>query len=579
MKKKLLLYCIASMLILQTAVCASSFDKVEFTPSSKTLQVSGKADKNVDAPEQTATLRVLKPGFFAEDLKDMTAEEVKNALVFVQQKTMQADGSFSFTYRPTNLTYGNHNVYVTAPDGDVLYQYVMFVDSDQNTAMLSALNGAEEKTAMLSALQTHSYLLDGIKDYDSVCEKLGEEEVIESIAGMIAGESFSNAEEIVTEALSAMVTTVVNHTQDEEEMVSVLEQYKQSIGLDEKEKKIYSELFLKDATSEKDVERAEEIAKNFLNQNYESTEKFIEDFCDTVILERLNADINYTAVMDILNSAKDYLTGFSFDKYEKLTSSQKAYVQQAVADGSKYTTISELKQVFNDAVTEAPKKKQNNNGGGGGGGSYSGGNGSGIGVPKVTVGNENAAPIGTVVVFDDLESVSWAKDAILALHEKKIVSGVGNKKFDPQGLVTREQFATMLMNAFQKLDSSATCNFSDVVPGAWYEKYIASAVAEGIVFGQSDAYFGIGQQISREDMAVMAFRAAQKYAGITEATSEEMFADETDIAAYSKAAVYTLRANGVINGKENNQFQPKNHATRAEAARIIYSLIQLGGNV
>lgn len=56
-----------------------------------------------------------------------------------------------------------------------------------------------------------------------------------------------------------------------------------------------------------------------------------------------------------------------------------------------------------------------------------------------------------------------------------------------------------------------------------------------------------------------------------------MFADEAKISSYAKAAVSEMQQAGVINGivkEEVTIFNPKNNATRAEAAKMIYEIIQ-----
>ena len=51
------------------------------------------------------------------------------------------------------------------------------------------------------------------------------------------------------------------------------------------------------------------------------------------------------------------------------------------------------------------------------------------------------------------------------------------------------------------------------------------------------------------------------------------FADDSRIADYAKESINSLKVLGVVNGKENNMFDPSGSATRAEAAKIISSMI------
>ena len=69
---------------------------------------------------------------------------------------------------------------------------------------------------------------------------------------------------------------------------------------------------------------------------------------------------------------------------------------------------------------------------------------------------------------------------------------------------------------------------------------------------------------------------ALKIKGIsTEADGEVLFSDHEAIADYAKNAVDKLTELGVLNGYEDNTFRPTDNATRAEAAKMIYALLEL----
>ena len=58
-------------------------------------------------------------------------------------------------------------------------------------------------------------------------------------------------------------------------------------------------------------------------------------------------------------------------------------------------------------------------------------------------------------------------------------------------------------------------------------------------------------------------------------SAKKTFADENEISDYAKEAVNALYNNGLINGIDGSRFAPANHATRAEAAKIIYNLLNM----
>jgi len=117
-------------------------------------------------------------------------------------------------------------------------------------------------------------------------------------------------------------------------------------------------------------------------------------------------------------------------------------------------------------------------------------------------------------------------------------------------------------------DNVADSNFSDVTEDAWYKDYVNTAVSLGIVNGVSANRFGVGESITRQDMAVMTIRALNA-AGITLDGNETIrFADESKISIYAIEGVNALVAAGIINGSDG-KFLPTDNLTREQAAKII----------
>jgi hypothetical protein len=176
--------------------------------------------------------------------------------------------------------------------------------------------------------------------------------------------------------------------------------------------------------------------------------------------------------------------------------------------------------------------------------------------------------------FKDVTQV-WAKDAISALGARGIVKGVGDGEFNPNGQVTRAEFITMLMNMFELSDESATTSFSDVKQEEWYHGNIATAQKLGIVNGKPNGRFGVHENITREDMAVMVYKAIQIKQLALASGEATAFKDQANIASYAKQAVKAIQGAGIINGVGNDEFAPKKNASRAEAAVMIYNLLGL----
>lgn len=177
------------------------------------------------------------------------------------------------------------------------------------------------------------------------------------------------------------------------------------------------------------------------------------------------------------------------------------------------------------------------------------------------------------VAFTDLAGADWALAAIEGLAAREAINGVGHASFHPEGDVTRAEFIAMLMRTFDLADAKAVATFGDVERNAWYYSAVASAQQLGIVNGKDDGSFGVYDKISRQDMAVMIYRAAKALnAELVQSAETVPFADRAEISDYASEAVTAIRQSGIINGMSESIFAPKASSTRAQAAAVIYRL-------
>lgn len=180
--------------------------------------------------------------------------------------------------------------------------------------------------------------------------------------------------------------------------------------------------------------------------------------------------------------------------------------------------------------------------------------------------------------FDDMDGAPWAADAVNALCDKGIIRGVAPRVFEPNRSVTRAEYLKMALTAFELATHERTQEelFEDVALGDWYYYYVASGVRQGVVSGTGNSLFEPNREITREEMAVMLYRASQKgYVSYEQADLEkECFSDQDGISEYALEAVLTLNQHGVLSGMGNGAFAPGETATRAQAAQAIYNLLR-----
>lgn len=193
-------------------------------------------------------------------------------------------------------------------------------------------------------------------------------------------------------------------------------------------------------------------------------------------------------------------------------------------------------------------------------------------VPQIETPTEEQ--INETSVFYDLSLAPWAKEAILSLNEKGVVSGYGNGAFKPNNTLKREEFASMAVNAFYKGEIvKSEAGFADVAPNAWYAAAVDLAAEKGIISGMGDGTFGVGNELTREDMVLILYRLIPNKKEV----SAKHFTDDDAISEYAKEAVGYMAAEKLVNGLEDDSFNPKGIATRAMAAKVLYDLLNYLG--
>lgn len=165
----------------------------------------------------------------------------------------------------------------------------------------------------------------------------------------------------------------------------------------------------------------------------------------------------------------------------------------------------------------------------------------------------------TVSAFSDVAEDNQYATAIDDLVEKKIINGVGDDKFDPDGSVTRWQMALMIARALTADDtidwSKGTQLFADV--DQWYGA-INYAYSKGIVTGIGNNLFAPNEGIKYHDALIMALRALGYTVDVT--------GDPYYLAGFFKAEELGLTANVDIEKADKA-------LTRAETAQILYNML------
>ena len=184
----------------------------------------------------------------------------------------------------------------------------------------------------------------------------------------------------------------------------------------------------------------------------------------------------------------------------------------------------------------------------------------------------------TVPNYVDLGNFAWAAESIDTLSKYGIMNGYIEENinyFKANALMSRAEFAKIIVSAFGIYDSSATNSMFDNPTTWWAYPFIASSVKSGLAKGYSSEWFGANDPIMREDASVMIVNAVA-YAGMSlpNVNFSKDFADEGNIDLYAKDAVDKLQMEGIVQGDKFNKFYPKSYAERAEIAVMIDRVLQ-----
>ena len=167
--------------------------------------------------------------------------------------------------------------------------------------------------------------------------------------------------------------------------------------------------------------------------------------------------------------------------------------------------------------------------------------------------------------------------AIEALAARGIIDGKSDGNFDPEGSMTRAEFATIVVRALG-LTPADTGAFVDVASTAWYAPYVGAASTYGLINGVGEGRFNPDGTITRQEAAVMVSRAAELCGMDTEMDTAAVrnmlaqFPDYMTSAEWARAQLAFCYREGILSQTELN-IRPQDAVTRAEVAQMLFNLL------
>lgn len=210
-------------------------------------------------------------------------------------------------------------------------------------------------------------------------------------------------------------------------------------------------------------------------------------------------------------------------------------------------------------------------GGGGGGGGAATEPTTPVPTPTPTPGNGDLEP--SDGDFADTKG-HWAQEAIAAVAEKGVIKGKENGQFGPDDTVTRAELIAMAVRALGMSEQPYQGGFADVAATDWYAGVVQTALEIGLIAEAEN--FRPNDMVTREEMSKIFTGIAQSLE-VLEALPDDYqttFVDAESISEWARDYVKTAAYNGLMSGMEDGSFNPQGNATRAEAATVIYRILQ-----
>ncbi len=174
---------------------------------------------------------------------------------------------------------------------------------------------------------------------------------------------------------------------------------------------------------------------------------------------------------------------------------------------------------------------------------------------------------------DDIKDINndhWAHDCIKTLLKHGIIKGYPDGTIRPENYITRAEAAVLVGRALELEEIDKLLDgYLDNIP-KWSRGYILVTTEKGIFKGYPGKLFKANDNIIREEMAAVLFRAFDRQ---LDGDLKIEFLDKDKISNWALEHVKCGVQHDIIVGYPDSTFRPKGCITRAEAFTMICKLL------
>lgn len=178
---------------------------------------------------------------------------------------------------------------------------------------------------------------------------------------------------------------------------------------------------------------------------------------------------------------------------------------------------------------------------------------------------------GISIPFTDVQEDDWFYEYVYNAYNEGLMNGTSATTFSPHVNMTREMIVTVLYRMAGEPEVSYQNYFVDVADGEYYSKAVTWAQENGIVTGYGDGVFGVGHEVTREQLVVMLYRYGI-CCGLDVSARADLsaFGDQEAISDWAEEAMEWAVAEHILSGNIGAMIYPGHFATRAEGAKMLY---------
>jgi len=178
--------------------------------------------------------------------------------------------------------------------------------------------------------------------------------------------------------------------------------------------------------------------------------------------------------------------------------------------------------------------------------------------------------------FSDVSENHWAYSAIDTMVEKKIIDGYPNGTFLPEKLITRAEFAKILVETLNLQNMYEEYEYIDVPYEFWAYGYISTAdqYFELVSFESGDMFYP-NRTLTREEVASIIVKAMWLDELQYNDETLEKVLDNDEISDGLKKYVAIAYEQKLMNGNADGTFNPKGSLTRAEVCQLMKNVIEI----